>query len=272
MANQQQVERLKQGFEVWNTWRKENENTKIDLRNACLKGEHIGCVDLSGADLIGAYFSAADLSGGASLRNAKCRLTNFSDADLFGADLSGANLTDANLSNACVAGVIWDRSRMRQRFQGIRGVESCFGNALFRRDALDQDFLDTLEMKWQDDSNWCRPWARRWGGRWGRLKFSAWGALDYGRSIGRVAILISVCIMLFGLLYIIPGMIDYSKSAHTLFTPFFFSIVTFTTLGYGDVTPKNIWGELFCSLEVIIGYINLGLLLAVLAEKLARRS
>ncbi len=53
------------------------------------------------------------------------------------------------------------------------------------------------------------------------------------------------------------------------FTPYYFSIVTFTTLGFGDITPQNIWGEIFLVIEVIIGYLMLGLLIHMLALKLS---
>jgi hypothetical protein len=66
--------------------------------------------------------------------------------------------------------------------------------------------------------------------------------------------------------------LDYQGSAHTWFTPFYFSVVTYTTLGFGDVKPATLIGELIVSSEVILGYTTLGLLLAVLAEKVARRS
>ena len=51
-----------------------------------------------------------------------------------------------------------------------------------------------------------------------------------------------------------------------------FSIVTYTTLGFGDVKPHNLGGEILVSAEVILGYITLGLLLAVLGDRIARRS
>jgi hypothetical protein len=34
---------------------------------------------------------------------------------------------------------------MRGYYLGIRGLDPCFGNAMFQRAAADQDFLDTLE-------------------------------------------------------------------------------------------------------------------------------
>jgi sorbitol-specific phosphotransferase system component IIC len=58
----------------------------------------------------------------------------------------------------------------------------------------------------------------------------------------------------------------------TFFTPVYYSIVTYTTLGFGDVTPRTVRGELFVTLEVIIGYLTLGLLISILANKVARRS
>ena len=65
---------------------------------------------------------------------------------------------------------------------------------------------------------------------------------------------------------------DYGEKCRTWFTPFYFSIVTYTTLGFGDVKPATLIGEIIVSTEVILGYTTLGLLLAVLAERLARRS
>jgi hypothetical protein len=63
------------------------------------------------------------------------------------------------------------------------------------------------------------------------------------------------------------------RGVKTNFTLVYFSIVTYTTLGFGDITPKDhFWGEIIVVIEIIIGYATLGCLLAVLAEKLARRS
>ena len=59
-----------------------------------------------------------------------------------------------------------------------------------------------------------------------------------------------------------------------VFTSFYYSIVTFTTLGFGDVTPKPdaVWMQVAVTLEVIIGYLMLGGLISILAAKLARRA
>jgi hypothetical protein len=148
---------------------------------------------------------------------------------------------------------------MRGRYLGVRGLDSCYGNALFKRAAEDQDFLDTLEAHLR--------------GTRGMALFRAWSVIDYGRSLLRVAILSFGLAGLYGAIYrIFPQILNYKDSAKTWFTPYYFSIVTYTTLGFGDVTPKTLIGELVVSSEVILGYTTLGLLLSVLAQNIARRS
>jgi hypothetical protein len=97
--------------------------------------------------------------------------------------------------------------------------------------------------------------------------------LDYGRSLSPVVFLAFGLAALYGAIYsLYPETLDYGGRCRTWFTPFYFSIVTYTTLGFGDVKPASLIGEIIVSTEVILGYTTLGLLLAVLAEKLARRS
>jgi hypothetical protein len=59
---------------------------------------------------------------------------------------------------------------------------------------------------------------------------------------------------------------------NSAWTPFYYSFVTFTTLGFGDVTPGNLGGEIIVTVEVVLGYITLGILVSILANKVARRS
>ncbi len=253
------MERLKSGVDEWNTWRKANPDVKIDLTNANIRGANLSNADLVGADLtnanlVGVNLTNADLVG-ADLINAILVMANLSNADLMGANLSGASIYE----------VRWDRSKMRGKYEGIR-LDSCFGNALFKRDAADQDFLDTLEGEW--------------GRSWRRHLFGCWGLIDYGRSLWRISALAFGLIIFFGAIYSIwPHLLGYTNwvgdsiSPRDHFTPFYFSIVTYTTLGFGDVSPKgHMLGEIIVSFEVILGYVTLGLLISVLGNKVARRS
>jgi hypothetical protein len=57
------------------------------------------------------------------------------------------------------------------------------------------------------------------------------------------------------------------------FTPYYVSGVTFSTLGFTDlIRPKSLTGQLVLLLNVFFGYTVLGLLLAILANTVARRS
>src|SRR5258708_38514552 len=88
MANQEQLDLLKQGRDVWNTWRKQHPSLRPDL---------------SGADLSNADLSFAT-QGGAILREVFDWGIDLSEADLSGADLSGANLRRASLRQANLSG------------------------------------------------------------------------------------------------------------------------------------------------------------------------
>ena len=253
------------------------------LRGASLGGATLVSANLSGADLSGAYLSGAVFSGanlrsadlsranliGANLNGVNLSLANLSsanlsgaeliNADLNGATLNSANLSLSNLSGAALTGVRSQLRSMRGCYLGIRGLESCFGNALFKRAAADQDFLDTLEAQLKG--------TRR------IVLFRAWGLIDYGRSLLRVAAISFGLAAVYGAVYrTFPNILDWKGSANTWFTPYYFSIVTYTTLGFGEVRPATIMGEVIVSSEVILGYTTLGLLLAVLAQSIARRS
>ena len=81
MADEKQLEILKQGFRVWNEWRDDNPDVVIDLSGA----------DLGDADLGSPGFFDGDLTSNCA---------NLSHANLSRAVLRNANLSDANLRNA----------------------------------------------------------------------------------------------------------------------------------------------------------------------------
>ena len=186
--------------------------------------------------------------------------SGLSGAKLNNVVLTGARFTSANFTDVHFIDVKWVGSRMLGNYQGIRRIGSTYGNALFKRDAADQDYIDTLLSHWR-------------GKRWHILLWICWGLLtDFGRSFSRIAIAGSALVFIYGAIYSYwSGMLKYPETA-TWFTPFYFSIVTYTTLGFGDVVPVTVLGEMIVSTEVIFGYLTLGLLLAVLADKVARRS
>jgi len=233
--------------------------SNADISFANMAGAELINVDLSNSSLVWTNLDHAILVG-ADIRKAMLVHANLSNAELNNANLTGANFSGADISRAELGGVKWDRKYMRRMFQNIRGIESCNGNSIFTRDAADQEYIENIESQWSKD----------W---WLKLLFWAWGVIDFGRSIWRVSAIAAAIAAIFGMIYaIFPLLLNINDSAKTPFTPFYFSIVTYTTLGFGDVKPATLLGELLVSFEVILGYVTLGLLLSVLANKVARRS
>ncbi|MBV8893822.1 MAG: pentapeptide repeat-containing protein [Acidobacteria bacterium] len=232
--------------------------SKADLQKAILHDANLSAAILVKANLRNADLTKANLSG-ADLSDANLTGADLTGANLSGANISGATLSGANLSGSAIPNIKWHRHKMHGKYLSIRGLDSCYGNAFFKREAADQDFLDSLEEAWQHS-------------RWKMFWFRTWGLLtDYGRSLWRVAFLAFVLIACYGIIYrLFPRMLKMKND--TGFTPFYFSVVTYTTLGFGDVHPVTFWGEILVTTQVILGYITLGLLLAVLVEKIARRS
>jgi hypothetical protein len=94
MANKEHVEILKQGVEVWNNWRTQNPQIKINLHGANLSRANFHGANMSEADLGRANFHRTNLGQANFLR------TNLGGANLAYADLSEANLSEANLRRA----------------------------------------------------------------------------------------------------------------------------------------------------------------------------
>ncbi|MBU0510728.1 MAG: pentapeptide repeat-containing protein [Chloroflexi bacterium] len=114
MANQEQLEILKQGVEVWNKWREENPNENIDLKGAYLvlanlNGANFFRADLFEANLNGANLREANLVD-ANLREALLLEIILRKADLRGASLYRANLRGANLYEANLRGANLSRA------------------------------------------------------------------------------------------------------------------------------------------------------------------
>ncbi len=263
------------GADLTNAAMKKAALYKADFGRAVLQEANLSHADLSatnceGADFRGAVLTGANLSG-ANLRNA-----DFSHADLSGADLSRSDITAAKfhfakLTDANVTHLVYGGFRaMAGLYYGVRGVDATYGNALFVRDAKDQDYIDTLQQMLLD-----KPAGS--SRRAGLFLFRAWALIDHGRSLPKVAGYAFLIATIYGLIYLMDmkfdwQIMDYSNSARTWFTPFYYSVVTYTTLGFGDVTADSLLGEILVISEVIIGYFTLGLLLAILANTIARRS
>ena len=145
-------------------------------------------------------------------------------------------------------------------------------NPFFKRYVADQQFIRAFKER--------HPfWSQIW--RW---------SSDYGRSLVLWALWSLLIALSFSLLYMMPGpswfpewLQERMPQFHqvtgtdtgvplTFWKSFYFSIVTFTTLGFGDVVADNTLARILVTLEVVFGYIMLGGLISIFANKLASRS
>lgn len=244
-----------------------------DLRNAELMNAQLREADLTEAKMIGTNLNGAILSGanltGAKLINAKMNSAIVSDAKLIGANLSvadlmGANLVEADLSKADLTGTDLERARVTdvryKRLKSCRGIkaESCFGSPLFRRHVMDKDYIEDMR-------------ASKWGWLYWPWLFTS----NCGRSFSLWVLWSIVFALFFAVVYLRLGAYAFEygpKLDFDLPLAIYYSVVTFTTLGFGDVTPVTTTAQMWVMAEVILGYIMLGGLISIFANKFARRA
>jgi len=283
----------KKDMTEWNEWREENPNEVIwlqgakfcecHLKGAKLWGAHLESANLEMAHLEGANLERAHLIGafpiGAHLEGAYLYVANLQRANLLEAHLENAKLQQtkmqsADFSRAIVDGstLIWKpevnkyrRGKRSTNFNGV-GLDSC---------RIDPGTKQLLEYNIRR-KNW-EVWYKehlllKWPVRW------FWCLSDYGISTWRVIIWFLVLSLLFATIYancaywrplgivsnleVEPHLPMWHYFLLLLLRPIYFSIVTMTTLGFGDMyaNAQSIWGHILLSLQVILGYVLLGAL------------
>ncbi len=285
--------------------------TDADLSDAVLDGTRLFKAKLDRASLVGATMGGAELTGASLRRanmegvrgfNCGFGLADLSEARLFGADFSSSTFTKATLARADLRTVVFERGRMRET--DLRGADctgasfrhvdlalaqvhgAIFNNADFREarlrqvtgfekalwygvDIRDINFAGAYRLRrFVVDQNYLKEFREI--NRFSNFVYYVWWITsDCGRSMIRWCLWIGVLISLFAWLYSFLG-IDYGKYPDWI-APFYYSVVTITTLGYGDIVPATPVARIVAMAEVMIGYIMLGGLLSIFTNKMARR-
>ncbi|NER27507.1 MAG: pentapeptide repeat-containing protein [Symploca sp. SIO1C4] len=143
---------IKQGVEIWNSWRQEQPEVKPDLREAqlmevSLKGANLSETDFRGASLRGADLRRSKLWQ-ADLREADLRGTNLSEVDLGKADLRGANISQADLRGADLRGA----DLRRALFLRVDFSQAKLSKADFRKAQLSEANLYQANLSESDFS------------------------------------------------------------------------------------------------------------------------
>lgn len=267
------------GAEFWDAHLDGTDFRKAHLDGVVFWGAHLDGAKFWGAHLDGAEFWGAHLDG-AEFGRAHLDGANFQGAHLDGAMFGRAHLDGANFINACVNGDTLITSCSIDEKTDFRGV----GLDSMRIDAGIKETLkyNQRKMNWKE---WIfAKWRRFY--RWPVWLF--WQISDYGSSTMRVGLVFFVFSIIFTLVYLygvesnVPceacngEQIGYIQNLVTDFDKisdswnwqlwlraFYFSIVTMTTLGFGDMCAHecSAAGYVILIAQVLLGYFLLGALI-----------
>jgi hypothetical protein len=81
----------------------------------------------------------------------------------------------------------------------------------------------------------------------------------------------SIVSLVFASIFYLMPVGSFNHFDESFFTAIYYSVVTFTTLGYGDITPVTWYAKLAVIIEVIVGYITLGSFVFIIGHKVSDR-
>lgn len=239
-----------------------------DLYRASLKKAHLYQIDLTGASLL-----KADLR----------------EANLNRANLTCANLLGAQLDHTKLEGVIWGKQVLQEqqayresdpklRQDLLQQAEEVYRN--LRKANENQGLFESAGNFFHREMIMRRQQLPRWS-----LQRVISRAVDlfcgYGERPLRVILFSLGLIMTFALLYATTGVqhngaltsfsteLSFGENVMRLLECIYFSVVTFTTLGYGDFTPHGL-SRVLAALEAFMGSFTMALFVVVFVKKMTR--
>jgi len=267
----------------------------LSLKNANLQGINLvrpksaigydltGC-DLYKADLRGAHLFALRLTSGsimkADLREANINGCNFENSNLLGVRLSECKLDRIHLGTSLL------QEQKARRSKSKAEADDLFQQAeeIYRslRKASEEQGLFSLGGHLIHKELTMR--------RLTYPKFSSYRiqskAIDlfcgYGEKPANVVVFSLIFIIVCAFLYFFLGiqfngeLLQFSASSSSVvegikqfFVALYFSVVTFTTLGYGDITPVGV-SRVVAAIEAFAGAFTLALFVVVFVKKMTR--
>ncbi len=251
---------------AWNDWRKRHPNEKIWLKSAKLSG-----LKLKGANLSDADFSYAMLDKSV-LVDCNMNGCKFINANLCGAELTNTKLNSTDFRYAAVDGFTSFKTCSMEHYPDFRGVTI----DSIRINSAQKEYLIYCARK------------KNWESAYPEMKFFKrkltqifWWISDYGSSTLHIIKVFFYVTVSFTLIYfissifgekycIIENLLDTGEVVFKgvgwislLSKAFYFSIVTMTTLGFGDMHAKsrNILAHIVVIVHVACGYVLLGALI-----------
>jgi hypothetical protein len=296
--SQEQYDMLKRCFDnrnmtEWNKWRKDHADEVIWLQGRDFKGWWLKKANL----MHGTFFDSQtkreiNYSGEVHLENSIFEKAHLEGCNLLAAHLQNTDFTRAKLQGADFSRAIVDGGTLiwtyeidhKTKFEGV-GLDAA---RIYPRTKQLLE-CNIRRMNWEEWYKW-RDWFK-YAPKEERKKRSQfflkntigrfWEISDYGISTKRVIITFFALAFVFANIYyhwgriappgIVENLFEVEKATgEVVVVPswlvplrtLYFSIVTMTTLGFGDMyaNAQSIWGHILLSLQVILGYVLLGAL------------
>jgi len=248
-------EKGEEGIKEWNEWREENEDKEILLEGANLNKRYLKRINLKFAHMKGARLNFSHLEE-----------ANLWSAHLEGAVLLGAHLQGAKIKRAYLQGADFMEAEVDVHTV-IRDCE-VDRETDFRIVALDSVRIDPGTKQLLEYNirrmNWEKWYKEHSLLRWPVWLF--WLISDYGLRSWRIIVTFFGLAIAFGVVYWLwPSCVMVNGEVGDIrgfFHALYFSVVTMTTLGFGDIAanPDSWAGQTLLMFQVILGYVLLGAL------------
>jgi len=251
------------------------------------RGQQAAC-SLRGADLYRAHLSHAHLFA-VDLREASLMKADLRGANLHCADLRDANLLGVQLDGARLDNVIWGTQVLQER-QGRAAAEPTAALDLYQQaEEIYRNLrlhLERAGLFEQAGQFFYREMVMRRlrTPRWSGARLMSW-LIDlfcgYGERPLNVVLFSLSQVLCFALAYFALGVAqgeqqigwsgaqDAATNLLELATCLYYSVVTFTTLGYGDIVPLG-WARAVAALEAFVGSFTMALFVVVFVKKMTR--
>jgi hypothetical protein len=256
----------------------------IDLVNHNNKiGFKLCYTDLYRCDLSEAHLFNIDLTG-SSLMKTKINKTNLNCATLHKVNMLGLQLEHVKIDH-----VRWDDTVIQEinalkekdnniRLDYLEQAEEIYRS--LRKATEEQGLFESAGHFFKREMTMRRLQLPKYSGKRALSKLVDLFC-GYGEEPSRVVIFSLLIILTFSLIYFSLGItngtntLQFSSELSLLdnlknitYTTYF-SVVTFTTLGYGDLTPVG-WTRLFAAIEAFLGSFTLALFVVVFVKKMTR--
>jgi uncharacterized protein YjbI with pentapeptide repeats len=258
-----------------------------DCEISHFEGSYCDHADFMHAYLVGSHFNRAYLEK-ACFESANCESAHFNNAYNLEASFNGAICSYAHFESAIccrsslnIKELISENGEIMKIPCELSGVTFNNNSSFIGVDTSNVDWSKNPRLKrFIEQQQYVHAAKEGIDATFGKRKITkpiGWGIkklislVDYLSDPLNWVMYAVATILLFAVIH--SFCFDAIKFANDVnwFTPIYFSVVTFSTLGFGDIAPLTWYSQLFAVIEVIAGYVFLGGLVTFLANWLGRR-